>query len=121
MLMSETLFDKYGGFETFTKVVTNFYKKVLDNEQVEHYFNGVNIDRLIAHQTNFISTALGGPDRYQGKDIKAVHAPLKITLPDFSEVAELLEESLEDGGVSEEDIETILAIVSSLQDQIVSN
>jgi len=118
--MAETLFDKYGGFDTFSKVVKNFYQKVLDSDQVEHYFHGISMDRLITHQTNFISKVLGGPDRYEGLDMKTAHAKLNITVPDFNEVAELLEESLEEAGVEAEDIEVILSAVANLQDQIVT-
>jgi len=118
--MAETLFDKYGGFDTFTQVVTRFYQKVLDNEQLQGYFAATNMERLISHQTNFLSKVLGGPDRYQGLDLKAAHASLKITVADFNEVAELLEEALDEGGVEQADIVTIISAVAGLQDQIVS-
>ena len=118
--MAETLFDKYGGFDTFSAVVKSFYQKVLDSDQVEHYFHGINMERLMTHQTNFISKVLGGPDRYEGLDMKQAHAKLNITLPDFNEVAELLEEVLEEAGVEAVDVKTILSAVASLQDQIVT-
>ena len=37
--MAETLFDKYGGFETFSVVVKNFYQKILDFKFDFYYFN----------------------------------------------------------------------------------
>ena len=46
--MAETLFDKYGGFTTFSTVVSNFYQKILDSEQLAGYFDGVNMERLMA-------------------------------------------------------------------------
>ena len=119
--MAETLFDKYGGFETFTQVVTKFYQKILDNEQVEHYFSNTNMDSLIAHQTNFLAKVLGGPYKYEGRHLKTVHAPFNITAAVFSEVADLLEEALDEGGVEEADIAIILSAVSGLQDKIVSS
>jgi len=118
--MSETLFDKYGGFDTFSAVVTNFYQKVLDSDQIKHYFEGVNMEGLISHQTNFLAKVLGGPDKYEGRDLKAVHAKFKITVEDFTEVAELLEESLDEAGVEEADIATIISVVASIKDDIVS-
>lgn len=117
--MSETLFDKYGGFNTFSAVVSSFYQKVLDSDQLAHYFENVNMDKLMNHQTNFLSKALGGPDQYEGRDLKKVHARFEITLPDFQEVAELLAESLDEGGVEAEDVKTIISVVGGLQDQIV--
>ena len=119
--MGSNLYDKYGGFETFSTVVSNFYQKILDSEELAPYFDNVNMERLMSHQTNFISTALGGPDNYTGIDLKRVHAPYKITIPHFQEVAELLEESLDEANVEQKDITTIITLIASLMDRIVSN
>jgi len=118
--MSDTLFNKYGGFETFSTIVSNFYKKVLDSEQIEHYFRDIDINRLISHQTNFLAKALGGPDKYEGKDLALAHSKMNISTEDFDEVVELLEEALEEAGVAAEDIVTILAAIFGLKDQIVT-
>lgn len=117
--MTDNLFDKNGGFDTFSAVVKSFYQKVLDNEQLEHYFTGVNMDRLISHQTNFISRVLGGPDNYVGSDLKAAHASFKITTAGFNLVAELLEEALEEADV-EEDISQVISKITALKDSMVS-
>jgi len=119
--MSETLFDKYGGFQTFSAVVSKFYRKILDSEELAPYFENVNMERLMSHQTNFIATALGGPENDRVFDLQKVHAPYNITIPHFEEVADLLEESLEESGVSSEDVQTIITLIASLMDQIVSS
>jgi len=118
--MPSTLFNKYGGLETFSAIVSNFYKKVLDSEQLEHYFRDINIDRLISHQTHFLAKALGGPDKYDGKDLAIVHANMNISAEDFDEVVELLEEALEEAGVETADISNILSLIAGLKAQIVT-
>jgi hemoglobin len=118
--MSESLYDKYGGVETLSTIVTNFYQKILDSDSLEGYFDGVNLDRLIIHQTNFLSIVLGGPSRYEGLDMKTAHKTLGITVPAFNEVAELLADALEEAGVEDDDISTILSAVASLQNDVVS-
>jgi hypothetical protein len=45
-----------------TQLTKAFYQKLLDSPLVSHYFDKVNLDKLIEHQTNFIVRALGGPD-----------------------------------------------------------
>lgn len=116
-----SLYDKYGGFDTFSMVVGNFYQKILDSEELSPYFETVNMEKLMSHQTQFIATALGGPNKYASVDLKAVHAPYKITVPHFTEVVELLEESLDEASVEQEDIASIIALVSELMDQIASS
>ena len=119
--MTDTLYDKYGGFETFSAVVCNFYQKILDSDELAHYFENVNMEKLMSHQTNFITTALGGPERSSGIDLRKAHAPYKITIPHFMEVAELLEESLEEADVEPDDIATIIDLVARLMNQIVAS
>jgi truncated hemoglobin YjbI len=119
--MADTLFDKYGGFSTFQEITRDFYVKVLDCDHLRHYFNGVSMDAIIDHQARFLSRSLGGPeDKYADVDLIKVQAHLDITEEDFSEVVELLTESLEDSGVEPDDITAIMLLVVSLKDQIVS-
>lgn len=113
-----SLYDKYGGFDTFSMVVSNFYQKVLDSDDLAPYFERVNMEKLISHQTHFIATALGGPEKYAGLDLEKAHAPYKITVPHFHEVVELLEEALDEASVEQEDITTITALINGLMDQI---
>ncbi len=118
--MAQSMFDKYGRYQTFSTVVSNFYQKVLDSQALSPYFEGIRMERLISHQTNFISRVLGGPDKYEGRDLAEAHADFKISAPHFLEATELLEESLEEAGVTQEDITTIISIISNLKNQIVS-
>jgi hemoglobin len=119
--VTDTLFDKYGGFSTFQGITRDFYSRVLDCEHLRHYFSGVSMDAIIDHQARFLSRALGGPqDKYADVDLMEVHAHLNITEEDFLEVAELLEETLEDSNVESVDITVITLMVASLKDRIVS-
>ena len=115
-----TLYDKYGGFATVNKLVQTFYGKVAESENLAPYFEGVDTQKLMDHQTKFFSEILGGPIEYTGRELKDVHAKMGITEDAFSEVAELLEETLEDMGVEEADFETIMEIVRGLKSNLVT-
>ena len=114
-----TLFEKYGGFATVSKIVRQFYRDVLTSPTLKSYFIEVDMERLIDHQTKFISHALGGPAEYTGRALEMSHRGLNISVAHFNEVAEILQESLEDAGMEDEDIETVMGIVSSTQSSIV--
>ena len=62
--MSDTLYQKYGGFGAISRVVIDFYDRLLDSETVGDYFDNVDMKRLIDHQTKFIAYLLGGPADY---------------------------------------------------------
>ena len=115
-----TLYEKYGGFATVSKLVQAFYGKVAESEELAPYFEGVEVQELIDHQTKFFSDILGGPVKYTGKELKSVHDLMGITEEAFSEVADLLEETLEDMDVEEDDIETIMAIVGGVKTDIIN-
>jgi len=116
-----TLYDKYGGFSTVNKLVQSFYKKVGESEDLAPYFAGIDLQRLMDHQNKFFSEILGGPVEYTGAHLKDIHARLNITEDAFSEVAELLEETLEDMGVESADIKTIMEIVGGTKSDIVAS
>jgi len=117
--MMESLYDKYGGFETVSKVVHGFYDKVLASDSLKPYFEGMDTQRLIDHQTKFFCDIMGGPVAFEGRTLAQIHANMSVTESAFSEVAELLEETFEDFGVEADDIGTLMGIVSDVKEQIV--
>ena len=114
-----TLFEKYGGFSTVSQIVRQFYQDVLASPNLKGYFQDVNMAVLIDHQTKFISHALGGPAQYTGRTLEASHHSLKITNADFDEVAEILQDTLEDAGMTDEDVAAVMGIVATTRSSIV--
>ena len=47
---------------------------LLADPRLEHFFAGVDLDALEAHQRAFIAAALGGPQLFGGRDMAAAHA-----------------------------------------------
>ena len=117
--MAQSLYDKYGGFPTISALVHKFYDKLLNSPTLENYFRGANMERLMDHQTKFLCMVLGGPNNYTGRELGAAHGHLNITPGAFGEVAQHLKTTLEEGGVSAEDVGTILGVVASTQSAIV--
>lgn len=119
--MSESLFNKYGGFSTIGNIVHSFYEKILDTDSLLHYFEGIDMERLIRHQTDFLCLILGGPVNYSGRDLRQAHRRLNITEKDFDLVSDLLEEALEEANIEYEDIETIIGIIHSKKPDIIGS
>jgi hemoglobin len=115
-----TLYEKYGGFATVNKLVQAFYRKIAESENLAPYFEGVDTQKLMDHQTKFFSDILGGPVKYTGPLLKVVHSKMGITDDAFSEVAELLAEVLEDMSIEGADVEIIMEIVGGVRSDIVT-
>ncbi len=117
--MAQSIYDKYGGFATVSTLVERFYEYVTASPSLAPYFEGVDMPRLIGHQTQFLCKVLGGPDNYEGRSLRAAHIGLRISPEAFAEVAQHLKSTLEGGGVVPEDVAAVLALVASTRSEIV--
>lgn len=102
--MAQTIFERYGGFATFSKVVSAFYDKILESEITAPYFANTDMRTLVDHQTKFVASVTGGPASYTNEMIQRIHAPLQVTESAFAEMSALLRETLEDFGVADADV-----------------
>ncbi len=119
--MATSLFDKYGGFATVSTLVKDFYDRLMESDSLAGYFEGIDLNRLIDHQTRFLSHAIGGPDHGLERGLRAAHAPFNISSEDFDEVVRVLGEVLEDGGVTPEDHSAILSVVESTRADVTNS
>ena len=55
-----SLFEKYGGVLAVHDIVSAFYDRVLDDDALADYFINSDMEALVKHQTNFISSLMGG-------------------------------------------------------------
>jgi len=118
--MSATMFDRYGGFASVSKIVMAFYDRVLDSDVVGFYFEDTDMKALIDHQTKFISSLMGGPASYSADVLRRVHAGLDIDRRAFDEVVALLVETLEDFEIDPDDIDEIRQAMESRAPVIVT-
>jgi hemoglobin len=119
--MAETtanLYEKLGGEETIAKVVDYFYKLILADDTVNHFFENTDMEKQIRHQTKFISFALGGPNQYSGQSMSKVHQGMNIQPVHFDAIVKHLHDALAHFGVAESDIEQALSKVATLRDDI---
>jgi len=100
--------------------VTLFYRRVLDDDRVAHYFDGIDLDRLRAHQRAFLAAGLAGPGLYSGRDLEDAHAGRGISGEAFDVVVEHLLETLEDVGASEGLIRRAHTLVEQSRTRVVS-
>ncbi|MGI9390540.1 MAG: group I truncated hemoglobin [Boseongicola sp.] len=119
-MVAQSLFQKYGGFAAISRVVLTFYDKALDSEQIGGFFDEIDMNRLVDHQTKFISSLLGGPASYANERLKQIHSRLEISHQDMDEMAKLLTESLDEHGFEPADRDAVILEVDSLRSFIVN-
>lgn len=118
--MTETLFQKYGGFPTLTGVVITFYDKVLASNQIGKFFEDVDMKRLMDHQAKFIASMLGGPVSYSNDRLRHIHGHLGISDMDFDEMSKLLGEALKEHGFEPVDCDAVIHEIEARRSYVVS-
>lgn len=120
---ASTLFEQLGGAAAVEAAVDRFYRKVLADDRVSKFFEGVDMDRQRAKQKAFLTMAFGGPHNYTGKDMRNGHAHLlKMGLNDshVDAIIEILGGTLKEMGVSDALIGQVAAIAESTRNDVLS-
>jgi hemoglobin len=71
-----SLYEKIGGEPAVNAAVDIFYRKVLKDDRIKHFFDGVDMEKQAAKQKAFLTMAFGGPHNYTGEDMRKGHAHL---------------------------------------------
>lgn len=96
-----------------------FYDKVYDHEWLSMFFQAITKEHIINQQTDFITTAIGGPKRYSGRLPYNAHPHMFITDEVFDLRSSLLTKALDELGAPVELKEAWLRIDSSFRHVIV--
>ena len=117
---SSTLYDSIGGADALRVAVDRFYLKVLGDPQLAPYFEGKDVSAIKRHQVLLLTTILGGPGAYGGRDLGEAHAGLAITGDDYDRTVGHLVAVLDELGVQGEAYETLTAAVLGTRGAIVT-
>lgn len=74
--MSNNIYEQLGGAAAVDAAVDIFYRKVLNDPQINRFFDTTDMDAQRAKQKAFLTMAFGGPNKYSGRDLRAAHATL---------------------------------------------
>ena len=105
--MTKSLYDQLGGFSAVRKLVSEFYDRVLQEDDLVPFFKNTDMANLIDHQTKFWTTLLGGPASYTEDQLGKLHATMGIQGLHFDLILDLAVETLEDHDVDAEHIANI--------------
>ena len=74
-----TLYERIGGSAAVDAAVDVFYRKVLVDDRIAHFFDGVDMDTQAQKQKAFLTMVFGGPNSYSGKDLREGHKHMNLT------------------------------------------
>jgi hemoglobin len=115
-----SMYDEIGGRPAVAAAVDDLYDRILRDDALVHYFEGLDMARQKSHLRAFVAAALGGPQLYAGRDMHAAHAGLGIHGGAFDRVVRHLAAALTALDVPTETIAAIAGALAPLRGQIVT-
>jgi len=116
-----SLYTRLGGEPAVDAAVDIFYRKVLSDERINHFFEGLDMEKQAAKQKAFLTFAFGGPNNYTGADMRTAHARLvEAGLDDshFDAVMEALGATMQELNVPANLIAEAAAIAESTRNDV---
>lgn len=134
------LFDRLGGEKGLTAIVDDCMPRLLQDPRVNWDRSGVkhhglsltgrepahwtatpeNVATLKKHLVEFLALATGGPAKYEGRDMKAVHGNMEISNPEFDAAIGDVKASLDKLQIPNREQKELLAIIESTRPEIVT-
>lgn len=121
--MIDDLYELIGGKQTVWAATESFYRRVLADETISHFFKHTDMAHLLAGQSMFISMLLGGRVVYTGKDIAAAHAQSRLQgLNDthFDAFLGHFRAALEEVGVKADKVEKVMKLLESKRGSVLN-
>lgn len=121
MEKTQSLYERLGGIDAVNAAVDIFYKKVLADPSISHFFTETNIMEQSGKQKAFLAYAFGGPVKYHGKGMRDAHAHLVrkgLDHQHFDAVAGHLAATLRELGVSEDLVAEVTAVAESTRTDV---
>ncbi|MCF7675412.1 MAG: group 1 truncated hemoglobin [Akkermansiaceae bacterium] len=115
---AESLYIRVGGEPGVSKLVGDFYQRVLADPMLAPFFVRVPMEKLHRMQVEFFSSALGGPLAYSGRPLAHVHQGHGITKDHLRRFTEHLLTTLETFNLSRLEVQRIYSRIALDADDV---
>ncbi len=119
--MTQSIYEKYGGFGTVSRIVMRLYDRILDDDNLGPFFDDIDMPRLIDHQTKFVASLMGGPASFTDAHLIGAHRGLDIHDKHFDRLVELVGETLSEFNVEDADNKTVQGAIESRRSVLVKD
>jgi len=113
-----TLYDKLGGHDGVTEIISGMLDYSLSNPRISHIFDNSNIPRLQNLLVEHICSLTDGGCVYTGQDMDKSHAGLGIDNRHFNALVEDLQKAMDDNDIPFRTQNKLLAILAPMHDDI---
>jgi methyl-accepting chemotaxis protein len=118
-----SLFERLGGAGAVDAAVELFYRKVMADNRLKPFFEGVDMAQQTQRQKAFLTMLMGGPNAYRGNGLAISHRRLVdkgLNDIHFDAVVKHLADTLRELGVAEADIMEAGALAESARADVLN-
>jgi hemoglobin len=122
--MIDNLYETIGGKRTIWAATDAFYRRVLEDESLRHFFDSTDMAHLRARQSMFVSMLLGGRAVYTGKEIGAAHADARtegLTDQHFDAFLNHFRAALDEVGVKPEKVDEVMKLLEAQRSTVLNH
>lgn len=122
--LGDSLFERLGGDDAVEAAVDIFYSKIMADDSLTPFFEGVDMDRQSFMQRIFLTGVFGGPQAYTGRSLREAHKALVeekgLGEAHFASVAGHLKATLGDLDVPADLVQEVMALAASTHDDVLN-
>ena len=119
--MSNSLFERLGGQDAVSAAVDIFYDKVISDDHINGFFDGVDMNKQMRKMKSFLSYAFGANTPFEGESMRAAHARLVtqgLNDSHFDAVVNHIDTTLKELNVDQGLIDEVLKITESTRNDV---
>ena len=124
MVMSESLYNRLGGYEGISGFANTLLPKLQDDEQLGRFWQNRGDDGIAREKQlliDFLCNQSGGGLYYTGRDMATTHKGMGISDSDWTLFIGYIHETLKELGVTGQTFDDVVSFASSLKSEIVEN
>jgi len=119
-MATKTIYEQLGGAAKMDTAVDLFYRKVLSDQRISHFFDSIDMEQQHVKQKAFLTMAFGGPNNYSGAEMRKAHAHMNLTEEHYNAVMENLGATLEELNIPSELIAEAAAVAATVKDDVLN-
>ena len=116
--MPETLYQRLGGAERIAAIIEDAIDRHAVNPALAPRFRGKDLPHLKRLGTQFFCAGAGGPQRYEGRDLRAAHAGMNISAEELVATMDDIVAALNAHGAGPGEVSEVVGILYSLKGDV---
>jgi hemoglobin len=116
--MAETLYQRLGGVDRIAAVIDDAIDRHAVNPLLAPRFRGKDLPRLKQLGTQFFCAGIGGPQRYEGRELRTAHAGMNISEQEFLSAIDDIIAALNEQGAAPAEVNEVVALLFSLKGEV---